>query len=206
MAIACHLLAKLSYEIDLLAADPRNGYAAINALRDAYHLREWIRHGRLENDPALQAEIMGASGSESKWNEHVNQCFIDFPLIHELCNGSKHFERKASDKVQATHHAGYGSPLFAYNSGPLGYGVEGIFVQVEAGVVSVMHLLESARDFWVHRERVFNPDRKESRGRCPARRKPAYLTAGTGAAARPKSCMSRIPDRKNGTACSRRVR
>jgi hypothetical protein len=54
-----------------------------------------------------------------------------------------------------------------------------------------------------HRERVFNPDRKESRGRCPARRKPAYLTAGTGAAARPKSCMSRIPDRKNGTACSR---
>ena len=57
-----------------------------------------------------------------------------------------------------------------------------------------------------HRERVFNPDRKESRGRCPARRKPAYLTAGTGAAARPKSCMSRIPDRKNGTGCSRRGR
>src|SRR5258708_854726 len=57
-----------------------------------------------------------------------------------------------------------------------------------------------------HRERVFNPDRKESRGRYPARRKPAYLTAGTGAAARPKSCMSRIPDRKNGTGCSRRGR
>jgi hypothetical protein len=33
--------------------------------------------------------------------------------------------------------------------------------------------------------------------------KPAYLTTGTGAAALPKSCMSRIPDRKSGTACSR---
>jgi len=145
-----HLLTKLSYEIDMLAAAPRNSYAAINALRDAYHLREWIWHGRLEKDPALQAEIMGASGSESKWNEHVVQCLPDFLLIHELCNGSKHFERKDSDKVQATHHAGYGSSLFAYNSGTLGYGVDGIFVQAGDGrIVSVMHLVASARDFWV---------------------------------------------------------
>jgi hypothetical protein len=143
-----HLLTKLSHEIATLAADPRNSYAAINALRDAYHLREWIWHGRLENDPALQAEIMGASGSESKWNEHVNQCFLDFPLIRELCNGSKHFEREPTDKVEANHQAGYGSSLFAYSAGVLGYGVDGIFVQVEAGrIVSVMHLVASARDF-----------------------------------------------------------
>jgi hypothetical protein len=145
-----HLLTKLSHEIDTLAADPRNSYAAINALRDAYHLREWIWHGRLENDTALQAEIMGAYGSESNWKEHVNRCFPDFPLIRELCNGSKHFERKSSDKVEATHQAGWGSPLFAHGSGPLGYGVDGKFVQVEAGrIVSVMYLLESARDFWI---------------------------------------------------------
>jgi hypothetical protein len=146
----CHLLTKLSHEIGTLAADPRNSYAAINALRDAFHLREWIWHGRLENDLALQAEIMGAAGNETKWNEHVNQCFPDFPLIRELCNGSKHFERDPRDKVEATHRAGYGSSLFAYNSGALGYGVDGIFVQVEAGrIASVTHLLESARDFWV---------------------------------------------------------
>ena len=52
-----HLLTKLSHEIDTLAAAPRNSYAAINALRDAYHLSEWIWHGRLEKDPALQAQI-----------------------------------------------------------------------------------------------------------------------------------------------------
>jgi len=150
-----HLLTKLSHEIDTLAAAPRNSYAAINALRDAYHLREWIWHGRLEKDPALHAQIAGekiagkAKERKCKWNKYVNKECPNFSLIRELCNGSKHFERKASDKVQATHHAGYGSPLFAYNSGPLGYGVDGIFVQVEARVVPVMHLLESARDFWI---------------------------------------------------------
>ena len=145
-----HLLTKLSHEIDTLAAAPRNSYAAINALRDAYHLREWVWHGRLEKNPVLQAQIMGASGNETKWEKHVNQCFPDFSLIRELCNGSKHFERDSRDKVEATHQAGYGSPLFAYNAGVLGYGVDGIFVQVEAGrSVSVMHLIKSAHDFWI---------------------------------------------------------
>lgn len=145
-----HLLTKLSSEIDALAAAPRNRYAAINALRDAYHLRQWIWHDRLENTPALQIAIMGATGGEPDWNAYVNQQFADFPLIRELCNGSKHFRRKASDKVQATHRAGYGSRLFAYGAGVLGWGVDGFFVQVEAGrIVSVMHLLESARDFWM---------------------------------------------------------
>jgi len=50
-----HLLGKLSHEIELLGADPRNSFVAINGLRDAYHLREWIWHGRLEKDPALQS-------------------------------------------------------------------------------------------------------------------------------------------------------
>jgi hypothetical protein len=86
------LLAKLSHEIGLLAAEQRNSYAAINALREAYNLREWIWHGRLENDPALQATIRGVAGSEADWNKHVKGRFTDFHLIHELCNGSKHFE------------------------------------------------------------------------------------------------------------------
>jgi hypothetical protein len=152
-----HLLTKLSHEIDTLAADPRNSYAAINALRDAYHLREWVWHGRLEKNPALQAKIAGekmilgkADARKYKWNEYVNKDCQNFSLIRELCNGSKHFQRTPHDKVEATHQAGYGSPLFAYNAGVLGYGVDGIFVQVKADrIVSVMHLLESARDFWI---------------------------------------------------------
>jgi hypothetical protein len=129
--------------------EARNSYAAINALRDAYHLREWIWHGRLEKDPALQAAVMGAAGTEGDWNKHVKLAFTDFHLIHELCNGSKHFLPDPRDQVKATLTAGYGSPLFAYNTGPLGYGVDGLFVQVEArGLVSVMYLLQEVRKFW----------------------------------------------------------
>jgi hypothetical protein len=144
-----HLLAKLSHEIDLVAAEPRNRYAAINALRDAYHLREWIWHGRLQHDPALQTAIMGVAGSEAEWNKHIKDGFTDFPLIRELCNGSKHFEKDPGDQVQATRAAGYGSPLFAYNTGVLGYNVDGLFVVLDGGrIVSVTHLLQSVRTFW----------------------------------------------------------
>ncbi len=119
-----HLLTKLSHEIDALAADPRNSYAAINALRDAYHLREWIWHGRLEKDPTLQAAIMGSGGHEEDWNRHIKAAFADFRLIHELCNGSKHFEPGDRDQVKATQKAGYGGPLFAYGAGPLAQLIE----------------------------------------------------------------------------------
>jgi hypothetical protein len=144
-----HLFAKLSYEIDLLTAEPRNSYAAMNALRDAYHLGDWIWHSRLKNDRALRAAIMGAAGNEKAWYRFLRSQFADFILIGELCNGSKHFEAKPGGQVQSTHTAGYGSPLFAYNVGPLGYGVDGLFVVLDGGrIVSVTHLLQSVRTFW----------------------------------------------------------
>jgi hypothetical protein len=143
------LLAKLSHETDALTRFPRNSYVAINALRDAYHLREWIWHGRLQNDPALQAAIIGAAGSEGDWNIYIKAAFTDFHLIHELCNGSKHFEPDPKDKVKATLTAGYGSPLFAYGVGPLGYDVDGLFVVLDGGgIKSVTYLLQSVRTFW----------------------------------------------------------
>ena len=144
-----HLLAKLLHETAALAASPRNSYAAINGLRDAYHLREWIWHGRLKNDPALQATIMGNAGLKQDWIRYINAAFTDFHLINELCNGSKHFEPKSSDKVKATLAAGFGGPLSAYNDGFLGYGVDGLFVVLDGGgIKSVTHLLESVRTFW----------------------------------------------------------
>ncbi|SDR63343.1 hypothetical protein SAMN05519103_08512 [Rhizobiales bacterium GAS113] len=144
-----HLLAKLEHEVQVLSGDHRNSYAAINALRDAYHLREWTWHDRLEHDHVLQTAIMGAPGNESDWCAWVNRRFPDFPIIRDLCNGSKHFEPAPNPKVHATLQAGYGSPLYAYNTGMLGYNVAGFFVQVDAGrIVSVANLVERARDFW----------------------------------------------------------
>lgn len=94
----------------------------------------------------LQAEIMGAAGSESDWNKHVNDGLEYFPLIRALCNGSKHFDHNLKDQ------GGYSSPSFDYATGSL----HGIVVHVvEAGaervncIISVKWLLESARDFWI---------------------------------------------------------
>jgi hypothetical protein len=66
-----HLLAKLECELQALMDDHNNGYAAINALRDAYHLREWIWHDRLEKDLVLQISIMSTSGSKANWEKWV---------------------------------------------------------------------------------------------------------------------------------------
>ncbi|MGH9677451.1 MAG: hypothetical protein ACRD36_10150 [Candidatus Acidiferrum sp.] len=85
------LLKKLQHESALFTDEPSNSYAAINALRDAYHLREWVWKDRLESDPALQTKIMGTSGDEAAWNTWVNNNCADFKLVRDVCNGSKHF-------------------------------------------------------------------------------------------------------------------
>jgi len=87
-----HLLGKLEHELQAFSADRGNSCAAINALRDAYHLREWIWHDRLEHDATLQLAIIGTTASEEDWNCWVGRGFPDFRIIRELCNGSKHFE------------------------------------------------------------------------------------------------------------------
>jgi hypothetical protein len=61
------------------------------------------------------------------------------------------------DKVKATLTAGYGSPLFAYGTGALGYGDDGLFVVLDGGrIVSVMHLLQSVRTFWAEKFERFS--------------------------------------------------
>lgn len=145
-----HLLAKLECEHQALASDHGNSYAAIDALRDAYHLREWIWHDRLADDTGLQVTIIGPSASGKRdWNDWVEKTFPDFRIIGDLCSGSKHFKQDRNSNLKATHQAGYGSPLFAYGSGILGYGIAGVFVQLDAGrIVSVENLIERVRDFW----------------------------------------------------------
>src|SRR5262245_57391488 len=123
-----HLLAKLEHELTAVVADQGNSYAAINALRDAYHLREWIWHDRLEHDLARQASIMNVTGNEEAWNRYVNQHFPDFPVIRDLCNGSKHFEPQGT--IQATHRAGWDSPVSLWDNPNSRWDDKGFHVQV----------------------------------------------------------------------------
>ena len=74
-----HLLAKLEYECQALLADNGNSYAAVNALRDAYHLSDWIWASRLKRDSVLQVTMMGATGDRWAWFAWVKQQFRTFP-------------------------------------------------------------------------------------------------------------------------------
>jgi hypothetical protein len=120
---------------------------ASDALRDAYHLREWLWHDLLEHDPALQVAIMGASGTEAAWNAWVNHSFLDFPIIRELCNGSKHFEDGATIKV--IHRPGWDSPVSFWDNPESGWDDNGFYVETDSGrIVAVIGLVTGARDFW----------------------------------------------------------
>jgi hypothetical protein len=148
-----HLLAKLEHEHHALMVDHANSYAAINALRDAWHLREWIWHDRLASDPATQTAIMGRGGNKEDWFAWVKEPlqFPDFPIVQELCNGSKHFlaNPKNAPAIQATHQAGWGSAVPFWGNPHSGWGDKGLHVQVDAGrIVSVADLVNRVRDFW----------------------------------------------------------
>jgi hypothetical protein len=140
-----HLLDKLERELQVLSEDHSNADAAIDALRDGYHLREWIWHDRLKQDQALQFNIMGASGNESEWNRWINAQFPDFPIIRDLCNGSKHFTDRAS--IKATHQAGWDSS--SWDNPESGWDDNGYHVEIDTGqILSVARLVTRVRKFW----------------------------------------------------------
>jgi hypothetical protein len=142
-----HLLEKLDHELRALTDDRSNSYAAIDALRDAYHLREWIWHDRIERDMALQVAITGASGAKAAWNTWVNRYFPDFPIIRELCNGSKHFTDRAS--IVATHRAGWDSRVPFWDNPESGWDDNGYHVEVDTGrILPVLGLVTRVHDFW----------------------------------------------------------
>jgi hypothetical protein len=142
-----HLLAKLEHEFAALSADRGNSYAAINALRDAFHLREWIWNDRLKNDDALQNAVMGQRGGEDKWNYWVNQNFTGFPVIRELCNGSKHFN--PGGLIRNTHRAGWGSKASFWDNPDSGWDDNSFYVEVDAGrLIAVTDLVQSIVGFW----------------------------------------------------------
>ena len=120
------LLNKFKVELDSLANNPTDAYAALNAIRDGYHLREWIWHDILENDPAKKHAVAVTINSENDWNSWINSGFPNFKLVRELCNGSKHFTPDTGDKVTHSYQGGYDiEPLDTtpYDS-PGGFNVE----------------------------------------------------------------------------------
>jgi len=141
------LLDKLSVELKAVDADQKDAYAALNAARDAYHLREWIWHAHLDGNSAMQISVMGNNGAESDWNSWINSQFQRFPILREICNGSKHLKLHASESIAQTHEAGW--DMQPWDTLP--WDAEGFYVELTDGsIVSVSELLKDIRNFWVN--------------------------------------------------------
>jgi hypothetical protein len=139
------LFAKLEHELSNLQRNQLDTYGALNAVRDAYHLREWIWKARLDGDTQLQTQIMGRSGNESDWNTWINQQLPNFPILRELCNGSKHFALGSPNQITTTHEAGW--DLQHWDT--LGWDAEGFYVEMSNGqFLSLIDILDGTRRFW----------------------------------------------------------
>ena len=131
---------KLVHEVDTLKLFQDDAYVAINAIREAYHLREWVWHDKIENNTNLQTVIVGQACDEHAFNNFINDSFSRFPLLQELCNGSKHFERPADDKIVTTHES---------NWDKLPWGGAGLYIELDDdNVVSISNLVSDACKFW----------------------------------------------------------
>jgi hypothetical protein len=141
------LFAKLEHELDALTGNRSDSFAAINGLRDGYHLREWIWHARLEGQPCLQAVVTGDAGSEESWNKWINNRFPEFVVIRDLCNGSKHFQ--PGEVIVATHRAGWDSQVPFFDNPDSGWDDNGFHVETDKGkFIGVLGLVTRVRDFW----------------------------------------------------------
>lgn len=139
------LLKKLEHEIKALTADKNDGYAAINAVRDAYHLREWIWWDYLHGNVAMQTNVMGVAGGQEVWNAWVNREFPDFSTMRDICNGSKHLILNRQGPVADYHQAGWDNQPWDR----LPWDSEGFYVELrDRQVISVHDLLTRVRDFW----------------------------------------------------------
>lgn len=141
----CELLRKLEHELRAVQANQNDSYAAINAIRDAYHLREWIWHNLLQRNPTLQTSIMGVQGAQDVWNTWVNSQFPDFPVLRELCNGSKHFRLWDEENITASHQAGWDKQPWD----KIPFDADGFHIELDDGrTLSVTDLLTRAHSFW----------------------------------------------------------
>ena len=68
--------------------DPTSSRKAVAAFLFAYHLREWIWK---EHESVVKARTGRAT--QSDFNDLVNNAHSDFPIIRDICNGSKHFSK-----------------------------------------------------------------------------------------------------------------
>jgi hypothetical protein len=137
------LFKKFCYELDRLKTDHNDIYAALN-VRDAYHLREWIWHSWIESGLIQLRDFPNPKGNpEQNWNIWINNTCAWYPLLKEVCNGSKHLEPETNDKVVGSYSGGWGQPWDSPwdASGPY-------VILADDQHISVIEMLTEVKSFW----------------------------------------------------------
>ena len=145
------LFAKLEQELSAVNKDAKDVYSILNAVRDAYHLREWIWHSWMQDNPILLKEITGSNETkDSNWNNWINESFPKFRILREICNGSKHLVIWSDEQITDSYKGGWGQPW----GSP--WGATGYYVIMDDGEhVSVNELLNAIAKFWAEFLRNF---------------------------------------------------
>ncbi|MEQ8284285.1 hypothetical protein [Thalassospira sp.] len=137
------LLEKLKYEVSQKSSS--NSFPELNAVRDAYHLREWIWHHYLEGQVVMQQQMMGIEGNQQDWEYFINNQFPKFQILKELCNGSKHFILRKKGQIVRALESGWDNQEWD----TLPWDADGFYVELsDSSVLSISELLEAICDFW----------------------------------------------------------
>ncbi len=76
-------------DFDDFMREQHSARRAFHCILEAYHLREWVWHDWVEQDPELRKSL--AIASEAEFNGLINRSCVWLPYFRLLTNGTKHF-------------------------------------------------------------------------------------------------------------------
>jgi hypothetical protein len=92
-------LEKLLEDFADLQVNPESARLAINCAITAYHMHEWVWGDWLKADHATWKAL--GIRDEKTFLSWLDRRQPWFPLMQDICNGSKHFNRKLSQQTKA---------------------------------------------------------------------------------------------------------
>jgi hypothetical protein len=136
--------AKLLEDFADMQDDPTSARLAINCAITAYHMHEWVWGDWLKSDYATWKKL--AIRDRDTFLAWLDKNEPWFKLMQDICNGSKHFDRKTSEQTKVT--GGFDSGGFdeaAFDTQHLEIEVE---VDGKKGWVLAETVIEEVVKFW----------------------------------------------------------
>ncbi|MES0882260.1 hypothetical protein [Roseibium sp. SCP14] len=140
-----HFLSALFEVVSEFENEPASSRKAITACLFAYHLREWI----WKEHRSLIEKALGLKDQEAFY-KYVNNCFPDFPLIREVCLGTKHFETNHNQVLNTGLSGGDFSPD---DFSSADFYVGDLIVETGIGNKNALEMLKSVLRFY---EKLFS--------------------------------------------------